>query len=122
MSEYKQLARSEWLTESDWLDNLKQNEKAIARLNAILNRTPTSEDGETVFATVEDAMEVYTILFTAWSGGKESLDTLTEYMESHEDRAITHASIKNITERKGDEFFVEDAKVEGVPILMARTT
>lgn len=122
MSEYKQLAQSEWLTEGDWLDNLKQNEKAIARLNAILNRTPTSEDGETVFATVEDAMEVYTILFTAWSGGKESLDTLTEYMESHEDRAITHASIQNITERKGDEFFVEDAKVEGEPILMARTT
>lgn len=99
------------------LDSLKRCQKLLARIYDMMNHTPTSEDGERVFAGIEDAGELYTILYLAVTGGPEYLKTLEENMEG-EDRATSDAGLVRVTGRNDEEFETERAEVEG-EILIA---
>lgn len=96
---------------------LKGNEKALERLNHIMNHTGMTEDGERLFINAKDAAEVYTIVFMAWSGGKESLDDLVRYMDDEKDRAITAAAVVRIIREDEESFDVETVDIEGTALI-----
>ncbi len=62
----------------NWLEIIRDNPEAAARLEKILNHTHSTDDGEQFYVPAEELAEVYAILFTAWSAGADDLAQLVE--------------------------------------------
>lgn len=108
------------MTKCQLLDTLNGNKAAMERLEYILNHTETSEDGETVFAAIEDAAEVYAILFTAWSGGADALADLDRCnMDAEKHQMIANAELVCITEQDAESFTTQAVKLEGEILIAA---
>lgn len=100
------------------LDALKQYPKLLARIDDIMNHTVTSADGERVFANVDDAGELYTIIFLAVTSGTEMeyLNTLVQNMEG-DDRATSASGVVRVTGENDEGFDIEPVKVEGTVLI-----
>lgn len=72
-----------------WLQELMRNEKAVARLQHLLvDRAGQNEDGSRIFADLDAVAEVFAIMHTAATGGKEYVDSLFEETESDTESVI----------------------------------
>lgn len=62
-----------------WLYRLAKDERAVARLEELMNRAMAAQEGDVVFPATFDAAEVYGILFSAYhapqnlDGGQRAL-------------------------------------------------
>lgn len=73
-----------------WINNLVANETALSRLESLLDRTLNNED-TSMFPSVEDAAEVFAIVWMAYTSG-EILDDQVANTELGQ-RLITNVAI-----------------------------